>query len=51
MLEAETQTDLHPIPSNIVPNYAHNIWEWKRQALYLVNYFFHIIEVVLNRIF
>lgn len=35
-LEVETQTDLHPIPTNIVPNYTHNIWDWKRQALYLV---------------
>lgn len=30
------QTDLHPIPSHIDPNYVWNIWDYYRQACHLV---------------
>ncbi|KAF5296643.1 hypothetical protein FQR65_LT10183 [Abscondita terminalis] len=35
MYDNETQTEIHPIPTNIDPNYKWNIWDWKRDALFL----------------
>ncbi|KAF5288636.1 hypothetical protein FQA39_LY15331 [Lamprigera yunnana] len=37
MLNAEMQTELHPVPSNIDPTYKWNIWDLKRQAIHLSN--------------
>lgn len=33
---AEIQTELHPIPTKIDPEYMWNVWDLKRQALLLV---------------
>ncbi|XP_067006807.2 cilia- and flagella-associated protein 206 [Anabrus simplex] len=35
--DVEMQTELHPIPSHIDPNYSWNEWELKRRAIQLAN--------------
>lgn len=35
--DVETQTETHPIPSNIDKNYHWNIWDIRRQAISLAN--------------
>lgn len=36
-LEKGVQTDLHPIDTNIDPNYVWNLWTLRRKAIELVN--------------
>lgn len=31
------QTELHPIPAHIDPDYTWNVWDFYRQAIKLVN--------------
>lgn len=35
--EVETQTDVHPLDTNLVDEYVWNVWDMKRQAIYLAN--------------
>lgn len=43
------QTEVHPIPSNIVQDYSWNIWEWKRRAIKLVHKNFNFNSTMLYK--